>query len=89
MKKSLILLIILLSLPVHAEETTPSMQLITNQFAGANPTDMNPEDYTDKIENTIYQSGDRLIVIQSIPIKYIKQATEPNIQPTINDFPSF
>lgn len=89
MKKSFILLTILCSLPAYAEETSPSMQLITNQFASVNPTDMNPEDYTDKIENTVYQSGDRLIVIQSIPIKYIKQATEPNIQPTINDFPSF
>lgn len=89
MKKTFILLTFLLSFPAHADETAPSMQLITNQFASVNPTDMNPEDYADKIENTIYQSGDRLIVIQSIPIKYIKQATEPNVQPTINDFPSF
>lgn len=70
-------------------ENTQTPQLITNQFASLNPTDMNPTDYENKIENTVYQSGDRLIVIQSIPIKYIKEATEPNIQPTINDFPSF
>lgn len=67
----------------------PTQQLIVSQSATVNPTDDNPLDYQDKIENTIYQSGDRLIVIQSIPIKYIKEATEPNIQPTINDFPAF
>lgn len=66
-------------------EPTP----IINQFATIDPKDMNPLDYKDKIENTIYQSGDRLIIIQSVPIKYIKQATEPNTQPSINTFPSF
>lgn len=89
MKKILMLLTLFIPTLTNADETTPQMQLITNQLATVNPTDMNPLDYKDKIENTIYQSGDRLIVIQSIPIKYIKQATEPNIQPTINDFPSF
>ena len=73
--------------PTQTATQTPV--LITNQFATVNPTNMNPLDYKDKIENTIYQSGNRLIIIQSIPIKYIKQTTEPNIQPTINTFPSF
>ena len=66
-----------------------SAKLLANQLAAVNPKDMNPLDYKDKIENTIYQSGDRLIVIQSIPMKYIKEATEPNIQPSINNFPQF
>lgn len=86
------LLTFLAALQADAEETgnTPNTpQLIANQFAEVNPKDMNPLDYKDKIENTIYQSGDRLIVIQSIPLKYIKEATEPNTQPTINDFPQF
>lgn len=74
---------------VHAQTSNQQPQPLINQFETVNPTDMNPEDYKDKIENTIYQTGDRLIVIQSIPIKYIKEATEPNIQPTINDFPAF
>lgn len=68
--------------------TASTPQLIVNQFAEVNPSDLNPVDYEDKIENTIYQSGDRLIIIQSIPMKYIKEAVEPNIQPTISDFPS-
>ena len=63
--------------------------LITSQTSSISPTDMNPIDYKDKIENTIYQSGDRLILIQSIPLKYIKEATTPNIQPIISDFPSW
>lgn len=72
-----------------AKQASPQPALITDQFATVNPKDMNPLDYKDKIENTIYQSGDRLIIIQSIPIKYIKEATEPNTQPSINTFPSF
>ena len=64
-------------------------KLITTQTSTISPTDLNPLDYKNKIENTIYQSGDRLIIIQSIPIKYIKEAITPNIQPTISDFPAW
>ena len=67
--------------------STPNM--ITTQSSSVNPRDMNPLHYKDKIENTIYQSGDRLIIIQSIPLKYIKEALEPNIQPTISEFPAW
>lgn len=70
------------------KKSTPD-QLITSQTSTISPKDMNPLDYKDKIENTIYQSGDRLIIIQSIPLKYIKEALEPNIQPTISDYPSW
>lgn len=75
--------------PSTAPHNISSAKLLADQLATVNPKDMKPLDYKDKIENTIYQSGDRLIVIQSIPIKYIKEATEPNIQPSINDFPQF
>ncbi|MBO5284746.1 MAG: hypothetical protein J6B00_02600 [Alphaproteobacteria bacterium] len=74
---------------IPTEQASPQPALLTDQFATVNPKDMNPLDYKDKIENTIYQSGDRLIIIQSVPLKYIKEATEPNIQPSINTFPSF
>lgn len=66
-----------------------NISFITSQTSTFSPKDMNPLDYRDKVENTIYQSGDRLILIQSIPLKYIKEATTPNIQPTISDFPSW
>ncbi len=92
MKNLLIITLVLTAISAQASEENQSPtppQMIVNQFASVNPKDMNPLDYQDKIENTVYQSGDRLIVIQSIPLKYIKEATEPNIQPTINDFPSF
>ena len=75
--------------PTKQNTSNNSTFFITSQTSSFSPTDMNPIDYKDKIENTIYQSGDRLILIQSIPIKYIKEATTPNIQPTISDFPSW
>jgi len=60
-----------------------------NQSSEVDPKDMNPLHYKNQIENTIYQSGDRLIDVQSIPLKDISSAVEPNLQPTITDYPSF
>ena len=73
----------------NTSPNTPSTTLITTQTSTTTPKDMNPLHYKNKIENTIYQSGDRLIIIQSIPLKYIKEALEPNLQPTISDFPAW
>lgn len=74
---------------IKYQNATQSTEVSTiNQYSTVNPQDSNPLDYENKIENTIYQSGDRLIIIQSIPLKYINEATKPNIQPTITDYPS-
>ena len=62
-------------------------RLIINDNSIIFPKNLNPLNYENKIQNTIYQLGDRLIIIQSIPIKYIKKALTPNIQPTITNYP--
>ena len=62
---------------------------LVNQAEEVNPKDMNPLDYKNQIENTIYQSGDRLIDIQSIPLQDISSAVQPNLQPEITDYPAF
>lgn len=74
---------------VTTSQTAP-IPLIT-QTSTTNPQDMNqnPLDYQNKIENTIYQSGNRLIDVQSVPIKDINTALTPNIQPTISDYPAW
>jgi hypothetical protein len=71
--------------------TTATIHQLINQTSTTNPKDMsqNPLDYQDKIENTIYQSGNRLIDVQSVPIKDINTALTPNIQPTISDYPAW
>lgn len=69
------------------QKTTLPAPLVS-QTSTVNPKNMNPLDYQNKIENTIYQQGDRLIFIQAVPIKYIKQATTPNLQPAITDYPA-
>ena len=51
--------------------------------------DQNPLDYQNKIENTIYQDGTRLLDVQSIPIKDIQKALTPNIQPTVSNYPAW
>ncbi len=68
--------------------SSQTQNLIANQTSTIYPKDLNPLDYENKIENTIYQIGDRLIIIQSIPLKYIKKALTPNIDPTITDYPT-
>ena len=78
------------SLPAEsaiATQTAP-IQLIT-QTSTTNPQQMNqnPLYYQNKIKNTIYQSGNRLIDIQAVPIKDINTALTPNIQPTVSDYP--
>lgn len=75
--------------PSAAQTLKPDITPLVNQSATVNPTDMNPLDYQNKIENTIYQNGDRLIDVQSIPLKDISSAVQPNIQPTITDYPAF
>ena len=75
--------------PSTAQTLKPDITPLVNQSATVNPTDMNPLDYQNKIENTIYQDGDRLIDVQSIPLKDISSAVQPNIQPTITDYPAF
>lgn len=75
---------------VTPDTSSPIKQLIT-QTSTTNPKDMNmnPLDYQDKIENTIYQDGNRLLDVQSIPIKDINKALTPNTQPTISDYPAW
>lgn len=62
---------------------------LVSQTSEVNPKDMNPLDYKNQIENTIYQSGDRLIDVQSIPLQDISSAVQPNLQPEITDYPAF
>ena len=80
-----------------SENPTPSVpstnipQPLVNQTSTTNPKEMsrNPLDYQNKIENTIYQDGNRLLDVQSIPINDINKALTPNIQPTISDYPAW
>lgn len=53
------------------------------------PFSSTPEQLQNKIENTLYQGGNRIYDIQSFPVKDIKEITKPNIQPTITDYPDY
>lgn len=79
------------SVPVSAPQNASKAKSVplVSQSATVNPEDMNPLHYQNQIENTIYQEGDRLIDVQSIPLKDISATVQPNIQPTITDYPSF
>lgn len=76
--------------PVPTQAITSNNPIpLVSQSSTVNPTDMNPLNYKNQIENTIYQSGDRLIDIQSIPLEDISSAVQPNLQPEITDYPAF
>lgn len=72
-----------------ATQTEP--QVLVSQSSTTNPQEMsmNPLNYQNKIENTIYQDGNRLLDVQSVPIEDISSALTPNIQPTISDYPAW
>ena len=71
-------------------ETTQAIgQPTVNQAETINPTDINPLDYENKIGNTLYQQGNRLIDVQSVPVNEVGDALIPNIQPTVTDVPEF
>ena len=72
--------------PKIQTQNTTSSQISLKTSAQA-PKLIDNQTSIDKIENTIYQLDDRLIIIQSIPLKYIKEAIKPNTQPTITDYP--
>lgn len=48
-----------------------------------------PEKVNEQIQNTLYESGGRIYDVQSYPEKDINKISEPNIQPTINNYPSY
>lgn len=78
------------AIPNISEPSSDTAEIpLVSQSSSVNPHNMNPLDYQNKIENTIYQEGDRLIDVQSIPLKDISSAVQPNLQPTITDYPSF
>ena len=62
-----------------------------NQISLQNPPPFSetPQDLNNKIENTLYQDGNRIYDIQSYPIKDIDKITEPNINPTSTDDPDY
>jgi len=53
------------------------------------PFSIPPQVEKNKIENTLYESGDRIYDIQSYPLKDINIITEPNVDPTISTFPEY
>lgn len=75
-------------------ETKPSQTApsdIINQTSEQNPAPFSetPQEEQNQIQNTLYQSGDRIYDVQSFPLNDIKTITEPNIQPTITTYPEY
>ena len=53
------------------------------------PFSISPQAEQNKIENTLYEGGNRIYDVQSFPLKDIKTITEPNLVPTISTYPEY
>ena len=53
------------------------------------PFSISPQAEQNKIENTLYEGGNRIYDVQSFPLKDIKTITEPNLDPTISTYPEY
>ena len=78
-----------INLSADNQATTTNNQI--NQVSEQNPPPFSqtPQSMQNKIENTLYQGGDRIYDVQSYPIKDIKEITKPNIDPTISTYPEY
>lgn len=76
--------------PVHSEDTTPE-NTITETLPQNPPIspEESPQKVNEQIQNTLYESGDRIYDVQSYPVNDIDTITQPNTQPTINSYPSY
>lgn len=62
------------------EETLPQNPAVSSET---------PQEVNGQIQDTLYESGGRIYDVQSYPASDIKKIEEPNINPTINTYPSY
>lgn len=88
------------TLAVSPKETEPQDKVtakteakpVVSETSQQNPKispENSPQKVNEEIQNTLYESGDRIYDVQSYPIKDIDKITEPNTQPTVTDYPSY
>lgn len=75
----------------ETKSSHPSPSDIINQTAEQNPEPFSetPQQEQNQIQNTLYQSGNRIYDVQSFPTSDVQTITEPNIQPTITTYPEY
>lgn len=64
---------------------------VVNQISEQNPSissEPNPASMDNKIQDTLYESGNRIYDIQSYPVNDVNQMESPS-QPTIDNYPAY
>ena len=64
---------------------------VVNQISKQNPSissEPNPASMDNKIQDTLYESGNRIYDIQSYPVNDVNQMESPS-QPTIDNYPAY
>jgi len=77
--------------PSSAEENAQPSNVITENLPvdPAISAQTLPQEEAKKIQNTIFQRGNRIVDVQSIPIPDIDKVEEPNLQPAITTYPDY
>lgn len=73
-----------------AEVKKPSAEI--NEITPQNPKispENTPQKMDDEIQNTLYESGDRIYDVQSYPVKDVKDITEPNVDNEVVNYPIY
>lgn len=66
--------------PVKIQESLPQNPPVSSET---------PQEANKQIQNTLYESGDRIYDVQSYPAKDIEKIEEPNVNTTISTTPSY
>ncbi len=84
---------------VSGSETTPSVNSEIkksvseiNEVTSQNPKispENTPQKMDNEIQNTLYESGNRIYDIQSYPVKDINDITEPNVDNEVVNYPIY
>lgn len=78
--------------PQPAKPSMVTPQNVVSETLPQNPpisSSDTPEDVNQQIQNTLYESGNRVYDVQSYPVEDVNTITAPNTQPTINSYPSY
>lgn len=84
---------------VSGSETTPSVNSEIkksvseiNEVTSQNPKispENTPQKMDNEIQNTLYESGNRIYDVQSYPVKDINDITEPNVDNEVVNYPIY
>lgn len=73
---------------VEARKTSAEINEVMPQNPKISPENT-PQKMDDEIQNTLYESGNRIYDVQSYPVKDVNDITEPNVDNEVVNYPIY